>query len=98
MNIFVNGTFFVGMNNTPDSVEYLKTLGYSASDIESAFVDAAQLEALESRKKAYAVESDPFLLEAMRKDAAGDAEGAGIARAAALKAVQAVKERFPVAV
>lgn len=98
MNINIKGTKIVGIDKTTSSVEYLKTLGYSASDIDSAFADAAELETLELRKAAYSIESDPLFLEALRKDAAGDVEGAEAARAEALKVVDAIKARFPLAV
>lgn len=95
MNINIKGTEILGIDKTVSSIKYLKTLGYSDDDIESAFADAAVLEALELRKAAYNIESDPLFLEALRKDAAGDIEGAEEARAAALVAVDEIKARYP---
>lgn len=95
MNINIKGTEILGIDKTVSSIEYLKTLGYSDDDIESAFADAAVFETLELRKAAYSIDSDPLFLEALRKDAAGDIDGAEEARAAALEAVAAIKMRFP---
>lgn len=95
MNINIKGTKILGIDKTVSSIEYLKTLGYSDDDIESAFSDAAVFETLELRKAAYSVESDPLFLEALRKDAAGDTEGAEAARALALEVVDAIKARYP---
>ncbi|MBH0074634.1 hypothetical protein I6F48_03530 [Pseudoalteromonas sp. SWYJ118] len=50
---------------------------------------------MEERKKAYFSESDPYFMEAFRKDASGDLEGAEIARKSALQKVTEIKARYP---
>jgi hypothetical protein len=52
--------------------------------------------AIAQREVAYRTESDPLFLEAIRKDAAGDAEGATAAREAGLVAVASIHARFPI--
>jgi hypothetical protein len=52
--------------------------------------------AIAQREAAYRSESDPLFLEAMRKDAAGDIEGATVAREAGLAAVISIHARFPI--
>jgi hypothetical protein len=54
--------------------------------------------AITQREVAYRTESDPLFLEAIRKDAAGDAEGATAAREAGLAAVASIHTRFPISV
>jgi len=50
---------------------------------------------VKEREKAYRQTSDPLLMEAIRKDAAGDIEGAQAARAQALQAVADIKAKYP---
>lgn len=52
--------------------------------------------AIAQREAAYRNESDPLFLEAMRKDAAGDIEGATVAREAGLVVVESIHARFPI--
>jgi hypothetical protein len=52
--------------------------------------------AIAQREVAYRTESDPLFLEAIRKDAADDAEGATAAREAGLVAVASIHARFPI--
>jgi hypothetical protein len=54
------------------------------------------VKAMAQREAAYRTESDPLFLEAIRKDAAGDAEGATAAREAGLVAVASIHARFPI--
>lgn len=76
-------------------------VGFSESELHDAGVPQDEIDAakavvvLSNREKAYAAESDKLFLEALRKDAAGDIEGAEAARAEALKVVEAIKARFP---
>jgi hypothetical protein len=63
-------------------------------------VDESELYVSESsqialREAAYASRSDKFFLEAMRKDAEGDTEGADEARALGLAEVALIKEEYP---
>ncbi|OCQ23367.1 hypothetical protein A7985_05345 [Pseudoalteromonas luteoviolacea] len=48
-----------------------------------------------NRLNEYIKQSDPLFMEAIRKEAAGDHEGATLAQTAALKAVAAIKEKYP---
>jgi hypothetical protein len=54
------------------------------------------VKAMAQREAAYRTEADPLFLEAIRKDAAGDAEGATAAREAGLVAVASIHARFPI--
>lgn len=47
------------------------------------------------RQENYQLKSDPLFMEAIRKDAAGDTEGAEAARAQALEAVADIKAKYP---
>ena len=50
---------------------------------------------VKEREKAYRQTSDHLFMEAIRKDAAGDIEGAEAARAQALQAVADIKAKYP---
>jgi len=50
---------------------------------------------MEERKKAYFSESDPYFMEAIRKEALGDLDGAEIARQNGLQKVTEIKARYP---
>ncbi|WP_100637279.1 hypothetical protein [Marinomonas sp. ef1] len=86
LNMLYAGSNFVGFSESE-----LLNAGVPQDEIDAA----KDLVVLSNREKSYAAESDKLFLEALRKDAAGDIEGAEEARAAALVAVEAIKERFP---
>lgn len=73
----------------------LDSFGFSAEQIEEIIQSEKSVIVNRDRSAAYKRESDPLFLEALRKDAAGDIDGAEEARAAALVAVEAIKERYP---
>lgn len=86
-----------GAYHTDVTPSYMTNLGMSQEAIESVLsVQSFELSQNATRRaKAYESESDPLFLEALRKDAAGDVEGAEIARAAALSVVESIKARYP---
>lgn len=77
------------------SAEDLIASGVPESVVSEALASHASAEIASNRQSAYQLESDPLFLEALRKDAAGDSEGAEEARAAALVAIEAIKARYP---
>ncbi|MEL0625032.1 hypothetical protein V6238_18310 [Marinomonas arenicola] len=88
--LFFDGAFYRGY-----TVDELVNIGVTRDVATAALVSQVAAEVASSRQSAYELESDPLFLEALRKDAAGDIEGAEEARAAALVAVDAIKARYP---
>lgn len=71
---------------------FLKTNKVNAGD----FLNEKEIKRVNTlRKQSYLSESDPLFMEAIRKDAAGDIEGAQAARAQALQAVADIKTKYP---
>ena len=76
-------------------------INFSNEDLEKLNVPSEALiksqikETMEKRMLAYASSSDPLFMEAIRKDASGDIEGAEAARAQALQAVSDIKAKYP---
>lgn len=94
--IFVKGARFI---NVPANMNALVELGLSVPEAESKlqahYNEAKSIEAHTQRKLAYFQLSDPLFMEAIRKDAAGDIEGAQAARTQALQAVADIKAKYP---
>ena len=88
---------FKGQSHSDFTNEYMLTLGMSAEQIESV-LNQKEFELsqnVDKRQAAYKAESDDFFLEAIRKDAEGDAEGAALARENGLKIAAEIKTRYP---
>lgn len=87
-----------GQNHTDITPEYMANLGMDEATIESVLnVKAFELaQNVKKRAEAYAEESDPLFLEALRKYMAGDTEGNQIAQQAGLDAVAKIQERYPI--
>ena len=79
-------------------------INFSNEDLEKLNVPSEVIiksqieETMKKRTLAYASSSDPLFMEAIRKDAAGDIEGAEAARAQALQAVDDIKAKYPLPV
>ena len=87
-----------GKHYTDTSAEFMTALGMDEDAIEAVQADKEyeRQRNYQRRAEAYEKESDPPFLEAIRKEAAGDTEGAEEARAAGLAAVEKIKARFVV--
>ena len=93
--IVINGARFI---NVPASMSILIDLGLSHNDAKAALEmydsKTKSREAIRQRKMNYFMTSDPLFMEAIRKDAAGDIEGAQAARVQALQAVADIKAKY----
>lgn len=95
-NLSINGHELI---NVPADTKTLVELGMPFEEAKTLVHEhdkQARLNlALENRKFAYVSQSDPLFMEAIRKDASGDTEGAEAARVQALKAVADIKAKYP---
>lgn len=89
---------YEGEHYTDTSTEFMTALGMSEETIESVLADKEyeRTRNIQRRAEAYAKESDPLFLEALRKYMADDMEGSAIAKQAGLDAVAAIQARYPV--
>lgn len=88
---------FNGESHKDFTTSYMTALGMDQEQIDSVIAqrDFELSQNTQKRADAYRKESDPLFLEALRKDAAGDTEGAEEARSATLLVVERIKTRFP---
>ena len=87
-----------GQTYTDTTPEFMAKLGMDEEAVESVLnVKAFELtQNVERRAAAYAKESDPLFLEALRKYMAGDEEGNQIAQQAGLDVVARIQARYPI--
>ncbi|SBS29133.1 hypothetical protein MSP8886_01451 [Marinomonas spartinae] len=91
-----------GQTHTDATPEFMAKLGINEETQESiirqqAFeTEQAAAQRMKNREMAYKSESDPLFLEALRKSAAGDEEGAEVARTLGLRAVEQIQAKYPI--
>ena len=87
-----------GKHYTDTTTEFMEALGMDEDAIASVQADQAheRTRNIQRRAEAYAKESDPLFLEALRKYMADDMEGNAAAKQAGLDAVAAIQARYPV--
>ena len=94
--ININGNELI---NVPADLNILLELGASFEQAKALISEhdkqALLNNVLSNRKLAYFQFSDPLFMKAIRKDAAGDIEGAEAARAQALQVVADIKAKYP---
>jgi len=95
----MNTYIFNGQFHSDFTDSYMLALGMNEAQIESVINQKAfeLSQNVDKRQTAYKAESDDFFLEAIRKDAEGDTEGAELARVSGLAAVEQIKARYPLA-
>ncbi|MBJ7555377.1 hypothetical protein [Marinomonas spartinae] len=91
-----------GQNYTDTTQEFMLSLGMDEKTQEDLLrqkefeEEQAKAQRLKRREDAYRRISDPHFLEAQRKSAAGDEEGAEVARTLGLQAVDRIKTQYPI--
>ncbi|KZN61562.1 hypothetical protein [Pseudoalteromonas luteoviolacea] len=92
-NITIKGHDYI---NVPANTETLIEMGLNEQEAAAEVNKAKVALAMEARKRAYHLESDPLFIEAIRKEAMGDLDGAAVARNLAVSLVEQIKSRYPV--
>jgi len=79
------------------TLSYMTALGMDQEQIDSVIAQRnfELSQNVQKRADAYKRESDPLLLESVRKSAEGDEDGAEVARWLGIAAVERIKARFP---
>jgi len=95
----MNTYIFKGKSHTDFTDSYMLALGMNTEQMESVLNQKTfeLSQNVNKRQASYKAESDDFFLEAIRKDAEGDTEGAELARVSGLAAVEQIKARYPLA-
>lgn len=87
-----------GQTYTNLDTDYMTALGID-EETQDSIINQRDFELsqnIQKRAEAYAKESDPLFLEALRKYMAGDSEGNQVAQQAGLDAVARIQQRYPI--